>query len=219
MLELPAEVPMFADRTDAGRRLATALISYRGQPVVVFALPRGGVVLGVEVSRALEAPLDLIVVRKIGHPQSPEYAVGAITEDGDIVLNPDEAGLLDRDWITRTAEAELREAHRRRAVFLRDGGRIPANGKIAIIVDDGLATGLTMEAAIRQLRKQHPEKVIVAVPVAAAETVARLRPKVDDMVILYIPPMLGAVGAFYEDFSQVSDEDVVALLKSVARFG
>jgi putative phosphoribosyl transferase len=207
---------MFADRTDAGRRLARALISYKGQPVVVFALPRGGVVLGVEVARALESPLDLIVVRKIGHPQSPEYAIGAITEDGDVVLNPDEASMLDRSWIMGSAEAELREAHRRRAVFLRDGDRIPADGKIAIIVDDGLATGLTMEASIRQLRKQHPQKVIVAVPVAAKETVDRLRPKVDDMVVLYIPPMLGAVGAFYEDFSQVSDEDVIALLKSVA---
>jgi len=216
VLELPAEVPMFADRTDAGRQLARALISYKGQPVVVFALPRGGVVLGVEVARALESPLDLIVVRKIGHPQSAEYAIGAITEDSDVVLNPDEAGLLDRNWIMANAEAELREAHRRRAVFLRDGARISAEGKIAIIVDDGLATGLTMEAAIRQLRKHHPLKVIVAVPVAAAETVSRLRPKVDDMVSLYIPPMLGAVGAFYEDFSQVSDEDVIALLKSVA---
>lgn len=205
---------MFADRTDAGRRLAQALNFYKGRPVAVYALPRGGVVLGVEVARELEAPLDLIVVRKIGHPQSPEYAIGAVTEDGDIVLNPEEAEVLDPDWLTATVKAELQEAHRRRDLFLQGRPRVRPSGKIAILVDDGLATGLTMEAAIRQLRKGHPDRVIVAVPVAAQETADRLRPKVDAMVILYIPPMLGAVGAFYSDFTQVSDEDVVTLMNS-----
>ena len=210
---------MFVNRIDAGAKLGRALASFKGQPVVVYALPRGGVVLGAEVARALEAPLDLIVVRKIGHPQSPEYAIGAVTEDGDIVLNPDEAQLLDPDWITAAAESELREARRRGDVFLQGISRVPAAGKVAILVDDGLATGLTMEAAIQQLRKRHPHKVVVAVPVAAGETVERLRPKVDSMVVLHTPPMLGAIGAFYQDFDQVSDEDVVALMKSVTHAG
>jgi predicted phosphoribosyltransferase len=210
---------MFINRTDAGIKLGGALTSFKGQPVVVYALPRGGVVLGAEVARALDAPLDLIVVRKIGHPESPEYAIGAVTEDGDIVLNPDEAQSLDPDWITAAAEAELREARRRRAVFLQGISRVSAAGKVAILVDDGLATGLTMEAAIRQLRKRHPHKVVVAVPVAAGETVERLRPKVDSMVVLQTPPMLGAIGAFYQNFDQVSDEDVVALMKSATHAG
>jgi putative phosphoribosyl transferase len=207
---------MFADRSDAGRKLAQALISYKGLPVVVYALPRGGVVLGAEVARALEAPLDLIIVRKIGHPYAPEYAIGAVTEDGDLVLNPYETRTLDQAWIARTAESELREALRRREIFLRDRFRISPETKVAIIVDDGLATGLTMEAAIRQLRRGHPQKVVLAVPVAAIETLDRLRGTVDDMVVLHIPPRLGAVGAFYNDFSQVSDHDVLVLLKSMA---
>lgn len=207
---------MFVDRTDAGVKLGEALLPYKDHPVVVYALPRGGVVLGVEVARILHAPLDLIVVRKIGHPESPEYAIGAITEDGDIVLNPDEAQALDSGWITNAAAMELREARRRSAVFLQGIRRIPAAGKTAILVDDGLATGLTMEAAIRQLRKRHPDQVVVAVPIAAGETVERLRPKVDNIVVLQIPPMLGAIGAFYRNFDQVSDNDVIALMKSVA---
>jgi putative phosphoribosyl transferase len=205
---------MFRDRADAGRRLAAVLMKYRGESVGVFALPRGGVVLGVEIARYLQAPLDLIVVRKIGHPQSPEYAIGAVTEDGDVVLNRQEAETLDPAWIATTAEAELREARRRRSIFLPDRPPISAEGKIAIIVDDGVATGLTMEAGIHQLRKQHPLKVVVAVPVAAAGTVKRLSPEVDEIVVLHEPTEFGAVGAFYSDFGQLSDGEVIALVKS-----
>jgi predicted phosphoribosyltransferase len=205
---------MFTDRADAGRKLAAVLMEHRGEPVVVFALPRGGVVLGVEIARCLRAPLDLIVVRKIGHPESPEYAIGAITEDGDVVLNREEARTLDPGWIAATAEEELREARRRRAVFLRDRPAISAKGKIAIVVDDGLATGLTMEAGIHQLKKQHPLKVIVAVPVASAVTINRLRPEVDEIVVLHTPAVFGAVGAFYADFRQLSDDEVIALMNS-----
>lgn len=205
---------MFRDRADAGRRLAAALMEYRGETVVVFALPRGGVVLGVEIAQYLQASLDLIVVRKIGHPQSPEYAIGAVTEDGDLVLNREETEVLDPAWVAAGAEAELREARRRRAAFLQDRPAISAKGKTAIIVDDGLATGLTMEAGIHQLKKQHPLKVIVAVPVAAAGTVNRLRSEVDEIVVLHAPAVFGAVGAYYADFGQLSDADVIALMKS-----
>jgi putative phosphoribosyl transferase len=205
---------MFRDRTDAGKRLAAALMQFRGEPVVVFALPRGGVVLGVEIARCLQAPLDLIVVRKIGHPESPEYAIGAVTEDGDVVLNREETETLDPAWIGAAVEVELHEARRRRSAFLCDRPAISARGKTAIIVDDGLATGLTMEAGIHQVRKQHPLKVIVAVPVGAAETVKRIRSEVDEIVVLHAPVVFGAVGAFYADFDQLSDAEVIALVKS-----
>jgi predicted phosphoribosyltransferase len=207
---------MFWDRADAGKKLAGALVGYKDQPVVIYALPRGGVVLGVEVARALEAPLDLIVVRKIGHPSSSEYAIGAVAEDGYIVTNPHEAATLDERWLDRAASAELKEAQRRRALFLRGRSPVPVKDKIAIIIDDGLATGLTMQAAIHEIRKRGPRQIVVAVPVAAAETVSKLRPEVDDLIVLHIPDgFFGAIGAFYQRFDQVSDSEVVALMESM----
>jgi predicted phosphoribosyltransferase len=207
---------MFLDRVDAGKKLAQALRTYKGQPLVVYALPRGGVVLGVEVARALEAPLDLIVVRKIGHPLQPEYAIGAVAEGGYVVTNPDEVARLDKRWLNSATAAELEEAQRRRRLFLQGQAPIEIKHKIAIIVDDGLATGLSMSAAIHEIRGRGPQKVVVAVPVAAAETVDKLKPEVDDLVVLYIPEWFGAVGAFYQRFDQVSDEEVVALMKFMA---
>src|SRR4249920_73380 len=141
---------MFLDRVDAGKKLARALWPYKGEPLVIYALPRGGVVLGVEVARALEAPLDLIVVRKIGHPFQPEYAIGAVAEDGYVVTNPDEVSALDKDWLDRATAAELKEARRRRTLFLQGRAPVAVRDKIAIIVDDGLATGLSMSAAIHE---------------------------------------------------------------------
>jgi predicted phosphoribosyltransferase len=207
---------MFLDRVDAGRKLARALAKYKGEPIVVYALPRGGVVLGVEVARALEAPLDLLVVRKIGHPYQPEYAIGAVAEDGYVVTNPKEVARLDTRWLERATAAEVEEAQRRRRLFLRGRAPIEIKDKIAIIVDDGLATGLTMSAAIHEIRGREPQKVVVAVPVAAAETVDKLKRDVDDLVVLDIPEWFGAVGAFYQRFDQVSDEEVVALMKFMA---
>jgi predicted phosphoribosyltransferase len=204
---------MFVDRVDAGKKLAEALMGYKGQPVVVYGLPRGGVVLAVEVARALEAPLDLIVVRKIGHPLQPEYAIGAVAEDGYVVTNPDEVATLDKRWLDVATAAQLKEAQRRRSVFLQGQRPVAIKDKVAIIVDDGLATGLSMSAAIHEIRGRGPRKLVVAVPVAAAETVDRLRPEVDDLVVLYIPEWFGAVGAFYQSFDQVSDEEVVELMK------
>ena len=206
---------MFRDRTDAGLRLAEALIHYRDRPVVVYALPRGGVVLGVEVARFLKAPLDLIVVRKIGHPLSAEYAIGAVAEDGYIVTNPAETASLDSQWLEREISAEWDEARRRRAMFLGDRSAVPVRGKTAIIVDDGLATGLTMQAAIHEIRKRLPREIVVAVPVAAADTARRIRTEVDDLVVLHVPEgFFGAVGAFYQNFNQVSDGEVVTLMQS-----
>lgn len=206
----------FKDRTDAGRKLAQALDSYANQDGVVYALPRGGVVLGVEVARALRMPLDLLIPRKLGHPLQPEYAIGAVVESGEMVVNQWEVSRVDPQWFKHEVEAERHEARRRRELYL--GGRAPAavQGKVAIIVDDGIATGLTMEVAIRDARHRAPGRLVVAVPVAPPETVERLAREVDEFVVLDRSPYyLGAVGAYYDYFAQVSDDEVVALLRSM----
>jgi predicted phosphoribosyltransferase len=212
-------VNMFLDRIDAGKKLAEALVGYKDQEVVVYGLPRGGVVLGVEVARALEAPLDLIVVRKIGHPFQPEYAIGAVAEDGYLVMNPDEAARLDKRWLECATAAELKEAQRRRTLFLQGRRAVAVRDKTAIIVDDGLATGLTMTAAIHAIRGRRPQKLVVAVPVAAADTVDKVRRESDDLIVLSTPRWFGSVGSFYQRFDQVSDEEVVALMKFMAPVG
>jgi len=204
---------MFRDRKEAGQRLARALVQYRDEPVVVFALPRGGVALGVEIARFLNAPLDLIVVRKIGHPMQPEYAIGAVAEDGYVVWGTDELGTNDDQWRHQAVMTEQQEAQRRRALFLLDRVPVTVTDKTAIIVDDGLATGLTMRAAIHEVRKRGPKKIVAASPVAAVETAERIRPEVDELVVLHMPEWFGAVGAFYEHFDQLTDEEVAALLK------
>ena len=206
----------FRDRTDAGKKLAQALKQYRNQDGVVYALPRGGVVLGVEVARELGMPLDLLIPRKIGHPLQPEYAIGAVVENGEMVINQSEVTRVDPQWFRREVAVEREEARRRRELYL--GGREPAPvaGKVAIIVDDGIATGLTMEVAIRDARQRQPAHLVVAVPVAPADTVERFSREVDEFVVLdHSPYYLGAVGAYYDSFYQVSDEEVVALLRSV----
>ena len=204
---------MFQNRTAAGRELALALARYRGQPNVIFALPHGGVVLGAEIARFLEAPLDLIVVRKIGHPQQPEFAIGAVAEDGEAIRNPAEPVVQDSVWFNRAAELAKAEAHRQRELFLGNRNPIPVQEKNAIIVDDGVATGYTMLAAIREIRKKSPQRIIVAVPVAAPEIAERIRHEVDDLVVLHIPHWLSAVGAFYDEFDQVSDKEVIRLMQ------
>jgi predicted phosphoribosyltransferase len=205
----------FRDRTDAGQRLAERLLAYRGQEGVVLALPRGGVVLGAEIARALDMPLDLVIPRKIGHPLSPEYGIAAVTESGEIVTNPWEVSQVDPQWFQNAVARERAEAARRRRRYLGDRAPLPLAGEIAILVDDGIATGLTMEAAIRDVKRQRPARLVVAVPVAPADTAERLRAQVDDFFALLVPEFyLGAVGAYYDHFPQVSDEEVIALLES-----
>ncbi len=210
----------FRDRTDAGKKLAQALKTYQGRDGVVYALPRGGVVLGAEVSRALGMPLDLLIPRKIGHPLQPEYAICAVVENGEMVCNQQEVARVDPQWFKQEVEAERQEARRRRELYL--GGREPApvQGKTAIIVDDGIATGLTMEVSIRDARRRQPAHLVVAVPVAPSDTVERMSREVDEFVVLDRSPYyLGAVGAYYDHFHQVSDEEVIALLRSAAHEG
>ncbi len=207
---------MFSNRRDAGRQLAEALSGYRDQNAVVLALPRGGVPVADEVATALHAPLDLLLVRKIGVPWQPELAMGAVV-DGDapiIVRNEDvirAAGVTEGDF-DAVSEAELRELERRRQRYIGERARPEIASRVAIIVDDGIATGATVLAAIRGLRRRVPDKIILAVPVAPASTVSRLRLEVDDLVCLYAPEMFHAISLYYRDFGQVSDAEVIDIL-------
>jgi putative phosphoribosyl transferase len=203
----------FRDRVDAGKKLASALTKYRGDRTVVFALPRGGVVLGYEIARELAAPLDLVITRKIGYPGHEEYAIGAVSEDGHTVFDSSAIASIDHDWLKSQIEKGMLEAKRRREVYLP--GREPrlANGKVAIIVDDGIATGLTIDLAIKEIKHRHPEKVVVAVPVSSMEAAMKIRAEVDEFIALYVPAYFMAVGECYEEFSQLDDEEVVKLIE------
>jgi len=203
----------FRDRKDAGRRLAEALKPYAGQAGVVYPLPRGGVPLGVEIAQALGMELDLIIPRKIGHPYNPEYAIAAVGETGEPMVNRAEVDRVDPKWFEQEVARQREESRRRREAYLH--GRKPLNveGKVAILVDDGIATGLTMKAAIQDARARNPSKLVVAIPVVPADTARALQSMVDDLVALDIDEnYLGAVGAYYENFDQTTDEEVVALL-------
>ena len=207
---------IFRDRVDAGQRLARALEEYQGQDVVVYALPRGGVILGAEVAKALKAPLDLLITRKIGHPLSPEYAICAISEVGGMICNEKERAQVDPQWFEAAVARERQEAIQRRDRYLQGRQPFPVAGKIAIIVDDGIATGLTMRAAIDEVKRRHPRQVVVAIPVIPKDTAAVLRQETDRLIALDIPEIFyGAVGAYYEDFRQIEDEEVIRLLHQV----
>lgn len=209
---------VFRNRAHAGRELAKLLGSYRGEDCVVYALPRGGVPVAFEIAVALSAPLDLIVARKIGHPKSPEYGIGAVTELGHLVANERELSFLEARWFEKAAERERSEAVHSRKKFCGDRPRLSAEGKAAIVVDDGVATGYTLRAAIADVRRQDPKQLVVAVPVAPAETANLLRTEVDELVVVHIPEHgFGAVGSFYEDFHPVSDGEVIRLRREANR--
>lgn len=202
----------FEDRRAAGHQLAKRLKQYGGT-AVVLALPRGGVETAVEVAKKLKAPLDLVIARKIGHPGNPEYAVGAVTETGPVIWNKLERATLDKKWLKEAAKAERAEAKRRRQQYMNGRDPVVLDGKTAILVDDGLATGLTMRAAVSEARKQKPASIIVAVPVGSREAVETLSKKADEVITLIDPDyFFGAVGGHYESFPQLTDEDVIELL-------
>lgn len=211
-------VVRFVDRSAAGRALAARLQSFAGSDVVVLALPRGGVPVGAEVARALRAPLDVFVVRKLGVPGHEELAMGAIASGQIRVLNTDVVewyGLSPAtiDEVTRreTAELERRE-------HLYRGGRslTTVAGRIVVLVDDGLATGSTMRAAIDAVRQLEPARIVVAVPVGAQETCISLGAVADEVICVSMPPSFSAVGEWYDDFSQTSDDEVRHLLRHAA---
>jgi predicted phosphoribosyltransferase len=202
----------FADRTEAGRKLAQALERYKGEPVVVLALPRGGVPVASEVATALGAPLDLILVRKIGVPFQPELAMGAVV-DGDkpLVVRNEEvlrlAGVGESEFKT-VCDNELAEIERRRQRYLGGRERAEVEGKVAIVIDDGVATGATTRAALRATRARKPKTLILAVPVAPTDALPAMREEADDVVCLEDHELFGAIGYYYSDFRQISDREV-----------
>jgi len=205
---------MFKDRKEAGQLLAQQLIQYRDKDAIIYALPRGGVVLGLEIAQFLHAPLDLVIARKIGHPDNPEYAVCAVTEEGEPFCNEKERAMLDPSWLEKEIKKEREEAGRRRKTYLEGQKHRSARNKIAIVVDDGVATGLTLRSALRSLRKEKPKELVVAVPVVPHELVDILHTEADKVIVLKDEQeYLGAVGAYYQNFPQVSDEEVIELLK------
>ncbi len=204
----------FKDRVDAGRRLADRLISLRSVDAVVLGLPRGGVPVAAEVARALDAPLDVIVVRKLGVPFQPELAMGAIGEGGVCIVNDDvvRSARITTDQWAAVEKRERAELERRALRFRAGRRRVPLTGRTAVLVDDGIATGSTARAACQVARALGAERIVLAVPVAASSSIDELRPIADEIVSLEIPTEFQAVGAWYEDFSQTTDEEVVAFL-------
>jgi putative phosphoribosyl transferase len=205
---------IFTDRADAGRQLAARLQNLRGQPVVVLGLPRGGVPVAAEVARVLRAPLDVIVVRKLGVPFQPELGLGAVGEDGVLVLNPAviwDAGVSKTD-LAEVEARERAEVDRRAARYRGNRARLSLSDRIAVIVDDGIATGSTAVAACRIASALGAASVVLAVPVAPAGWEERIGAEADQLVSVTTPAGFQAISQFYEDFSQTSDEDVVASL-------
>ncbi len=212
---------VYTDRTEAGKELARLLGDHAGPDTLVLALPRGGVPVAAEVARTLKAPLDLVLVRKIGAPAQPELAVGAVVDgaEPEIVVNSDIAhtlGLSD-DKVQELARHEIAEIARRRKIYLGESAPLSPAGRTVIVVDDGIATGASIKAALKALRRAGPERIVLAVPVAPADTLKELEPYADTIVCPATPSPFAAVGAHYRDFPQTPDEEVVALLRAAGR--
>lgn len=206
----------FADRAAAGRALARRLSEKAYADPVVLALPRGGVPVAIEVVRALKVPMDLVMVRKIGAPGQPELAVGAVVngENPTYVVNRNVARVfgLTPDDVETLATSELEEIRRRRTLYLGGREQVPVKDRTAILVDDGIATGATMRASLKAVRRRDPARLVLAVPVAARDTLDELGHDADEIVCLETPDPLWAIGAHYRDFSQTSDDEVIRLL-------
>ncbi len=203
---------LFADRRDAGRRLAAALAHLRDRRPIVIAVPRGGVVVGHEVATHLGAPLDVIVPRKLRAPFNPELAIGAVAEGGAVFIDEGIARGVGAAYVEQEIAVQRAEIVRRVQVYRGDRALPPVDGRVAIVVDDGIATGATMIAALRAVRASAPERLVAAVPVAPAEGIARLAREADEIVCLAAPAVFHAVGQFFENFTQVEDRQVTALL-------
>jgi len=207
---------MFVDRKDAGQKLAGCLIRFKNQSdAIVIGLPRGGVVVAYEAARRLNLPLDIIVPRKIGAPGNDELAIGAITEEGEAVLDEMLVRELNvaPEYIAKTVAKEKQEAQRRLKLYRGDRTPLNLQNKTALIIDDGIATGATMQAAIKSAKNKKAEKIIVAVPIIAPDTLKKLQVEADEIIYLDAPMFLGAIGDFYEEFSQTEDRDVIELMQ------
>ncbi len=210
----------FVDRKDAGQRLAKLLVDYDVRHPVVLALPRGGVPVAFEIAKALSAPLDLVLVRKIGAPWQPELAIGAVADgprpfkflNRDLI---DEIGISDK-FLKAAIEEKLREIEKRRRLYLGDKPQVELAGRCVIVVDDGIATGATVRVALKAVRDNRPEEVVLAVPLAPMDSIEKLQKNADVVHCVITPELFGAISIYYRDFRQVSDEEVVAYLKAAA---
>lgn len=203
----------FKDRMDAGEHLADLIKVNNPQNTVVLALPRGGIPLGICVSKKCQIPLDVVLAKKIGHPMQPEFAIGAVAEGGEPILNTDI--LVEPDWINHELKDIRKETKRRRKLYDEVIKKQTLKGKDVIIVDDGIATGMTMFAAIEAVKEQEPNRVTVAVPIMPRDTFKQIEDRVEEVISIEIPEQfLGAVGAYYEDFPQISDQEVQELLEN-----
>ncbi|MBI5401183.1 MAG: phosphoribosyl transferase [Candidatus Yonathbacteria bacterium] len=202
---------IFKNRSEAGKKLAHLLEDMRGTNAIILALPRGGVIVAKELASALNLPLDIIVTRKIGAPGNDEYAIGAIDIDGEGVWSEFERAQVDRTWLAKKIESEKKEAERRWQKYRGTRSPFDLHGKTAIIVDDGIATGLTMRAAVAYAKRKGAQKVVVAVPVAAADSARNLKTEAD-VRILETPVFFSAVGEWYEEFPQTEDNEVISAL-------
>jgi putative phosphoribosyl transferase len=205
----------FADKVDAGKRLASAMRDVAGKNGIVLAIPRGGVVVGYEIAQALNLPLDVIIPRKIGAPDNPELAIGAITEDGTIILDDNLIKYIgvQRDYIKAESERQKHEIERRLKLYRQNEPYPSLKGLNVIIVDDGIATGSTMKAALASVKNRGASTVTVAVPVGPPSTIKELKKQADKVVCLYTPEYFSAIGQFYVDFTQTTDEEVIRLLR------
>jgi len=208
---------MFANRAEAGRRLARKLDHLAKDAPVIFAMPRGGLPVAAEIAAGLRAPIELVFVRKIGAPSQPELAIGAVVDGADpvLILHDDIISRygIPQQYIEQARQTALNEIERRRKIYARDKKTLRVRGRTIIIVDDGIATGASIEAALKAMRTQAPKHIVLAVPVAAAGTIARLQPLVDEIVCLETPDDLRAIGFYYRDFRQLSDAEVLKILE------
>jgi len=213
---------IFQDRKQAGQKLAEELKEFKDQKeTIILALPRGGVVVAFEIAKELNLPLDLVVPRKIGAPNNEEYAIGAITESGEGIFNQEAIDSLNipKEYLDKKVAEEKKEAQRRLTAYRQDRPLLNLENKTVIIVDDGIATGLTVRAAIKSVKEKNAKKVIVAVPVSAQDSLKIIKKEADQIICLDAPLFFGAVGAFYDDFGQTTDEEVIELMKKSKNFG
>ncbi len=205
----------FSGRIDAGKRLASALKDFSGKKGIVLAIPRGGVVVGYEIAKTLNLQLDVIIPRKIGAPDNPELAIGAVAEDGTAILDENLVRYLgvSREYIKEEIERQKQEIQRRLKLYRQDTSYPNLKGLDVIVADDGIATGSTMKAALASVKKRGAASVTVAIPVGPPSTIVELQKMADRVVCLYTPEYFQAIGEFYSDFSQTSDEEVIRLLR------
>ena len=206
----------FANRIDAGRIMAEKLEYLNSKEAVILGIPRGGIIVGAEVARILGSEFDIVLTRKLGSPGNPELAIGAVSENGDVIINKIlafESG-ADKEYIQEEKTRQLAEISRRNKIYRRLRPRLPLKGKIAVIIDDGVATGATMQSALMAARREEPKSIIAAFPVGTRDSIAKLSEYADEIICLRLPDYFAAVGQFYLEFPQVSDEEIIKILSN-----